>query len=174
MIRPHRPQGSVAAELAPSAPAAPVIPANRIAPPAAAEVPPPPPVLPAGDEAYRVLLGLAHRHTGRIPADVLVKQAMRAGTGGGWPVEKAALEAILRRVALHARDRLVVGKRPGSGPFGPQPDRAHEFGRMAKGRIIRTDNDLRQQGNNLTIMSQRVFQRLFNHIADHAVSLRAQ
>ncbi len=74
--------------------------------------------VPTASEALRVLTGLAHRRTGRIPAPLLVRHALRVARGGGWPVEKAALEAILRRVELRQADALRVGARPSASPFG--------------------------------------------------------
>ena len=100
----------------------PAAPVASPASPAAPTLPPSPVRLdayPSGDEARRTLLGIAHRRTASIPAPLLVEHAISVARGGGWPVERAALEAIIRRIALHAQDDLRVSARPRKGPFGP-------------------------------------------------------
>ena len=59
--------------------------------------------VPTASEALRVLTGLAHRRTGRIPAPLLVRHALRVARGGGWPVEKAVEEAHKKVAEVYAR-----------------------------------------------------------------------
>ncbi len=76
--------------------------------------------LPDGDsEAARVLRSLAHGKTGRIPSDLIVAHVMAVTSGAGWPVRRAAMEALLRRLRFAERDGLRVAARPARGkPFG--------------------------------------------------------
>jgi hypothetical protein len=70
-------------------------------------------------EAYRVLLSLAHRKTGAIPAPLLVRHVLTATRGADWPVQRAAMEALLRRCGFGKQDRLEVASAPrGRTPFG--------------------------------------------------------
>ena len=75
---------------------------------------------PADDaEAYRVLLSLAHRKTGAIPAPLLVGHVLSVTRGADWPVRRAAMEALLRRCGFGKQDRLEVASSPrGGAPFG--------------------------------------------------------
>src|SRR5205814_5830666 len=45
-------------------------------------------------------------------------QALAVSKGADWPVLRAAMEAILRRVALASQDDLRVASRPKRGGFG--------------------------------------------------------
>ena len=63
-------------------------------------------------EAFRTLLSLAHKKTGAVPEDLLVRHVMRITQGGDWPLRRAALEACLRRFDFAARDELRVAARP--------------------------------------------------------------
>ncbi len=66
-------------------------------------------------EGERVLRSLAHRKTGRIPIDLVVRHVIAVTTDGDWPVRRAAMEALLRRFDFAARDRLRVASRPAAG-----------------------------------------------------------
>src|SRR5438874_888180 len=48
-------------------------------------------------ETSRVLLSMAHRKTGRIPGDLLVRHVLSVTAGGDWPLRRGAMEAVLRR-----------------------------------------------------------------------------
>ncbi len=63
-------------------------------------------------EAYGVLLSLAERKTGRIPASLLVRHVLRATSEADWPVQRAAMEALLRRCKFAKQDALEVASRP--------------------------------------------------------------
>jgi len=76
--------------------------------------------LPEDDsEAARVLRSIAHGKTGRIAPDLLVEHVIAITADAGWPVRRAAMEALLRRLQFAERDELKVAKRPPRGkPFG--------------------------------------------------------
>ncbi|MFW6023461.1 MAG: DEAD/DEAH box helicase [Myxococcota bacterium] len=71
-------------------------------------------------EARRALLGLAGRRLGSIPADLVVDHIGRIYPyeEAGWPVQRAALEAIVRRLRYAERDGLGVARRPRGGRYG--------------------------------------------------------
>ncbi len=66
-------------------------------------------------EARRALLDLAHGKTKRIPGALLAEHILHAYREGGWPVQRAAMEALLRRLAFAERDGLRVADRPAGG-----------------------------------------------------------
>lgn len=81
-------------------------------------------------EALRTLVGLAHRKTGAIPGEILARHAIAVTAGGDWPVQRAALEAMLRRIALRDQDGLDVATRPPGGrAFGDWTTRSQGGGR---------------------------------------------
>jgi len=63
-------------------------------------------------EAYRALCDLARRRTGAIPTDLLVRQVLATTAGADWPVQRAAMEALLRRIGFAHRDGLRIAERP--------------------------------------------------------------
>jgi superfamily II DNA or RNA helicase len=69
----------------------------------------------ADSEAFQALLLLAERRTGRIPPDRLVRHVLSVTAQAGWPVQRAALEAVLRRLSVAKQDGLVVATAPSSG-----------------------------------------------------------
>src|SRR2546425_3013331 len=78
----------------------------------------------AESEAFHALLLLAERRTGRIPPDRLVRHVLSVTAQAGWPVQRAALEAVLRRLSPGEQDGLVGAPapppRPGAVPTPPQ------------------------------------------------------
>ncbi|HVR73701.1 MAG TPA: SWIM zinc finger family protein, partial [Planctomycetota bacterium] len=66
-------------------------------------------------EAYSVLLSRAERKTGTIPSQILVRHILSITRGGGWPVQREAMEALLRRHAFGRRDDLKITARPPRG-----------------------------------------------------------
>ncbi|MDJ0869784.1 MAG: SNF2-related protein, partial [Myxococcota bacterium] len=59
-----------------------------------------------------VLSQLAHRRFGRIPADALARHVLRLHGDADWPVQRAAMEALIRRWKSGQRDALKVARRP--------------------------------------------------------------
>jgi hypothetical protein len=72
----------------------------------------------ADSEAYQTLLTRAQRRTGGLPAETIVRHVLAVTRGGDWPVQRDALDAVLRRCAsAHSDDVQVVG-RPRGRPLG--------------------------------------------------------
>ena len=69
----------------------------------------------AESEAYEVLLARAHRKTGRVPTELVVRHVLAVTRGGDWPVQRDALEALLRRFAFGRADGLQIVARPPRG-----------------------------------------------------------
>jgi hypothetical protein len=70
-------------------------------------------------EALATLQHLAHKKTGRVPAELLARHVLRIYADAEWPVQRAALEAVLRRFDFARQDGLRVAGRPSGGsPFG--------------------------------------------------------
>ncbi|MBI3854724.1 MAG: DEAD/DEAH box helicase [Planctomycetes bacterium] len=63
-------------------------------------------------EAYQVLLSRAHRKTGSIPAELLVRHVLSTTADADWPVKREALEALLRRMSFGKTDGLAIASRP--------------------------------------------------------------
>ncbi|MBI4586944.1 MAG: DEAD/DEAH box helicase [Planctomycetes bacterium] len=79
---------------------------------------------PEESEAYRELLSRAHRQTGLLPEPLVVKHVLSVTRGADWPVRRAALEALLRRLQSGKKDRLRIASRPISGSaLGPYTTR---------------------------------------------------
>ena len=66
-------------------------------------------------EAYRVLLGMSHIKSGTIPPEILARHALETHWTADWPVQRAAMEALLRRCESGRRDKLRVSSRPPGG-----------------------------------------------------------
>lgn len=63
-------------------------------------------------EAYQVLLARAERKTGSIPATLLVEHCLSVTSDADWPVQREAMEALLRRLGFGWRDELTIASRP--------------------------------------------------------------
>jgi superfamily II DNA or RNA helicase len=62
-------------------------------------------------EAYQTLSARAHRRTGRVPPETIVRHVLSVTTGGDWPVQRDALDAVLRRCAsAHTDDVQIIGR----------------------------------------------------------------
>ncbi len=62
-------------------------------------------------EAYQTLLARAHRRTGELPPDTVVRHVLSVTAGGDWPVQRDALDAVLRRcTSAHTDDIRIVGR----------------------------------------------------------------
>ena len=66
-------------------------------------------------EAHQTLLARAHRKTGRVPPDLVVRHVLSVTRGGDWPVQRDALEALIRRFAFGRADALQIVARPPRG-----------------------------------------------------------
>jgi len=64
------------------------------------------------EETRAVLLELARRKSGRLPAEWLVEQTLRVSEGTDWAARRAALDALLRRLSFAVRDELTILGRP--------------------------------------------------------------
>jgi SNF2-related domain len=65
----------------------------------------------ADTEAYQTLLARAQRRTGGVSADAIVRHVLEVTGGGDGPVQRDALDAVLRRCAsAHSDDVQVVGR----------------------------------------------------------------
>ena len=63
-------------------------------------------------EAYQTLLVRAHRRTGDVPPESIVRQVLSVTRGGDWPVQRDALDAVLRRCASTHTDEIQIVERP--------------------------------------------------------------
>jgi SNF2 domain-containing protein/helicase-like protein len=72
----------------------------------------------SGGEAYQTLLARARRQTGGIPAESIVRHVLSIVDGGDWPIQREALEAVLRRCASARMDEVQIVERPPGGILG--------------------------------------------------------
>jgi hypothetical protein len=63
-------------------------------------------------ETREVLLEMARRRSGRLPAAILVDQVLKVTDGTDWSCRRAAMDALLRRVGFAQRDGLTIAERP--------------------------------------------------------------
>lgn len=56
-------------------------------------------------EAYRCLLDMTRRRTGSIPGEMLAEHITSISAHMDWPVQRAAMEALLRRLNFAHRDQ---------------------------------------------------------------------
>lgn len=63
-------------------------------------------------ETYQTLLARAHRRTGGVPSEHLVRHVLSVTRGGDWPVQRDALDAVLRRCASTHTDEIQIVRRP--------------------------------------------------------------
>jgi len=68
-------------------------------------------------EAFHALLLMAERRTGRIPAEFIVRHVRSVTANASWPVQRGAMEAVLRRITSARQDGLAVASSPAGG-FG--------------------------------------------------------
>ncbi|HTV19125.1 MAG TPA: DEAD/DEAH box helicase [Polyangiaceae bacterium] len=66
-------------------------------------------------EARAVLLEVARRKSGRLPPEWLVDRALCVTDGTDWVTQRAALDALLRRLSFAMRDELGIEERPAAG-----------------------------------------------------------
>jgi superfamily II DNA or RNA helicase len=65
------------------------------------------------EEAYRELCAMAEGRVGAVPAASVARHVLAITAGGDWPVQRAAMDAVIRRWAFAKRDELRVASRPG-------------------------------------------------------------
>ena len=70
------------------------------------------------DEALDALVQIAGRRTYPIPADLLARHALELPGEWDWPVRRAALEALLRRLASARLQGVAVARGPRRNPWG--------------------------------------------------------
>ena len=63
-------------------------------------------------ETYQTLLARAHRRTGGVPSESIVRHVLSVTRGGDWPVARDALDAVLRRCASTHTDDIQIAGRP--------------------------------------------------------------
>ena len=77
-------------------------------------------------ETYQTLLARAHRRTGGVPSESIVRHVLSVTRGGDWPVQRDALEAVLRRCASAHTDEIRIVRRPPGRLLGLYATRRHE------------------------------------------------
>jgi hypothetical protein len=78
------------------------------------------------NEAFQMLLARAQRRTGRVPAERIVRHVLSVTRGGDWPVQRDALDAVLRRCASAHADEIQIVGRPRGGLLGLYATRRRE------------------------------------------------
>lgn len=78
----------------------------------------PDPIAVTETETYQTLLTRAQRRTGGVPAESIVRHVLSVTHGGDWPVQREALEAVLRRCASVQADEIQIVGRPRGGVLG--------------------------------------------------------
>jgi hypothetical protein len=71
--------------------------------------------MPTEAEAYETLLARAHRKTGTVAPELVVRHVLSVTGEATWPVRREALEALLRRIAFGKADGLQIVSRPAAG-----------------------------------------------------------
>jgi hypothetical protein len=69
-------------------------------------------------EAFEVLRSMAHGKAGALSAEALARHALAVTAGADFPVRRAAMEALLRRVSSARSGLRVVRPPPGRSPLG--------------------------------------------------------
>ena len=68
--------------------------------------------LPEDLEALRWLSSMAHKRFGAVPDEAVARHVLRVTVDGDWPLQRAAMEALVRRAGFGKRDELRVARRP--------------------------------------------------------------
>jgi len=80
-------------------------------------------------EAFQELRTRVPGKLGELPADMVARHILSATNGADWPVQRAALDAIVRRFSFARRDGLEVASRPrGCIGLGYYETRRHRDG----------------------------------------------
>ncbi|HEY5619564.1 MAG TPA: DEAD/DEAH box helicase [Vicinamibacterales bacterium] len=76
-------------------------------------------------ETYQALLARAHRRTGGVSPESIVRHVLAVTRGGDWPVQRDALDAVLRRCASTHADEIQIVGRPRGQRLGLYATRRH-------------------------------------------------
>lgn len=76
------------------------------------------PIAITGSESYQTLLGRAQRRTGGLLPETIVDHVLSVTQGGDWPVQREALEAVLRRCGSARADEIRIVGRPRARVLG--------------------------------------------------------
>jgi len=94
-------------------------------------------------EAFQELRTRASGKLGGLPADIAARHVLSVTAGADWPVQRAALDAIVRRFSFARRDALEVATRPrGSVGLGLYGTRRHRDGRRPYETLLAAVNPL--------------------------------
>jgi hypothetical protein len=63
-------------------------------------------------ETYQTLIARAHRRTGGVPPERIVRHVLSVTRGGDWSVQRDALDAVLRRCASTHTDEIQIVRWP--------------------------------------------------------------
>src|SRR6266705_2215836 len=63
-------------------------------------------------ETYQALLAHAHRRTGGVAPESIVRHVLSVTRDGDWPVQRDALDAVLRRCTSAHTDDIQIVRRP--------------------------------------------------------------
>ena len=96
-------------------------------------------------EAYQTLLARARRRTGGVPAERIVRHVLSVTQGGDWPIQRDALEAVLRRCASAHTDEIQIVGRPRSRRAGSVRDQAPRVARTPVPHAAASDRAARWQ-----------------------------
>lgn len=92
-------------------------------------------------EAHAVLTSMAHRQFGAVPPELIATHVLSVTSDTDWPVQRAAMEALIRRRRFGKRDDLRVAEQP-PGPSGLgvyRTGRKRQRGRPYVTRLISVD-----------------------------------
>jgi len=94
-------------------------------------------------EAFQELRTRASGKLGGLPADIAARHVLSVTAGADWPVQRAALDAIVRRFSFARRDALEVATRPrGSVGLGLYGTRHHRDGQRPYETLLAAVNPL--------------------------------
>src|SRR3989339_1245358 len=69
-------------------------------------------------ETVKTLRLMARGKTGAIPPNLLIDHVLTIAHASDWPLQRAAMEALLRRISFAKRDKLRITARPTNKLFG--------------------------------------------------------
>jgi len=94
-------------------------------------------------EAFEELRNRASGKLGELPTEMIVRHVLSVTKGADWPVQRAALDAIVRRFSFARRDALEVASRPlGQIGLGLYGTRRHRTGKRPYRTLLASVNPL--------------------------------